>query len=607
LAQATGSNKVTAVRDRDRGGLPLWLGRPVSKATIDAFRTISCMAKMFPEEARYHRPESDAERRLYPVFSGLPDDYAVYCNRRWHTPRRAGRPPQPAEADFLIAHPDRGILVVEVKGGLIRYDPKTDSWFSNNVRLEQSPFAQVQRTRYRLRDVLTASSVRGMEFPLGEAVAFPDADVGPGDLPPGEVPERVIDAADLEDVEPAVVRTFETFGLQDNGPVFGRLGVKALTETVAGSVEIKRSLGGQIAETDTALVSLTENQYEILDALDGNQRLLVIGGAGTGKTLLAIEEARRLAAQGLRVLVTCFNQPLGIHLAGQLHGIERVEALHFHGICAGWAADAGLHHERHPDESAEHYYEQRAPELLTQAADALNRRVDAVLVDEAQDFLPDWIDALELLLDDSEAILFLFADENQAIYRRQFARPASFLRYRLTANLRNSASIHRLLVAHFREQSVAKGPAGVDVTVRTWSGERELRHELSSLLTRLRHNGVPGEAITVLTGRSTANSRFSHDQTVGSFRLSANPQRSNEIRFASVHRFKGLESTVVILCEMEGLNHAAARSVWYTGLSRARSALVLLVHDPDGSLTGLTVDEVLGALLPDRESDGFPE
>jgi hypothetical protein len=552
---------------------------------------------MFPEEGRFHRPDSDAERRLYPVFSKLPDDYEVYCNRRWHTPRQRGIAPKPAEADFLIAHPDRGILVVEVKGGRIRYDPRTDSWFSNDVRLQQSPFAQVQRTRYRLRDVLLASAARGIEFPLGEAVAFPDVDVEPGDLPVGDVPERVIDAGDLEDVEPAVLRSFESFGLHDKGQVFGRRGVNALTATVAGSIEIKRSLGGQIAETEAALIRLTENQYEILDALDGNQRLLVVGGAGTGKTLLAIEEARRLAAQGLKVLVTCFNQPLGVHLAGQLRGVERIEALHFHGICTRWAADAGIDHERGPDESAEHYYDERAPELLTQAADALERRVDAVLVDEAQDFLPDWLAALELLLDDRDGIMFLFADENQAIYQRGFARPANFLRYRLTANLRNSASIHRLLAGHFGEQSVAKGPAGVEVTVRTWSGERELRHELSSLLTLLSRHGVPGDAITVLTGRSTANSRFGRDDAVGSFRLSSNPKRPNEIRLVSVHRFKGLESTVVILCEMEDVHDAARHELWYTGLSRARSALILLVHDPGGSLTGLGVDDVLDAVL----------
>ena len=185
---------------------------------------------------------------------------------------------------------------------------------------------------------------------------------------------------------------------------------------------------------------------------------------------------------------------------------------------------------------------------------------------------------------------------------RGFARPANFLRYRLTANLRNSASIHRLLVGHFGEQSVAKGPAGVEVTVRTWSGERELRHELSSLLTQLSRHGVPGDAITVLTGRSTANSRFGRDDKVGSFRLCSNPKRPNEIRLASVHRYKGLESTVVILCEMEEVHEAARPSLWYTGLSRARSALILLVHDPGGSLTGLGVDDVLGAVLTGNRS-----
>jgi Nuclease-related domain len=133
---------------------------------------ILAVAVMFPEDARYHQPESYAERRLYPVLAELPDDYTVYCNRRWHTSPKKGKPANPAEADFVVAHPDRGILVVEVKGGRIRYEPGTDSWYSNDERLKQSPFAQVQRTRYRLRDVLNASSTRGSSFPLARRWRF---------------------------------------------------------------------------------------------------------------------------------------------------------------------------------------------------------------------------------------------------------------------------------------------------------------------------------------------------------------------------------------------------------------------------------------------------
>lgn len=553
---------------------------------------------MFPEDERYHEPESYAERRLYPVFAGLPDDYTVYCNRRWHTPPKRGKVAMPAEADFLVAHPDRGILVVEVKGGRIRYEPSTDSWYSNDERLKQSPFAQVQRTRYRLRDVLNASSTREIGFPLGEAVAFPDVDVKPGDIPLGDVEERVIDAGDLADLEPALVRAFDAFGLQGNDAVFGKRGIHALTGTVAGSVDIQRSLGTTVSESEAEIIRLTENQYEILDALDGNQRMVVLGGAGTGKTLLAIEEARRLAAQGLQVLVTCFNQPLGVYLAGQFSDTKRVEALHFHGICTAWASQAGLDYARRDGESEREYYEVRAPNFLSEAAEKLERRVDAVLVDEAQDFLPEWFDALELLLEDRGGIMFLFADENQSIYRQGFVAPAGFFTYRLRANLRNAASIHRLLVEHFGEESTSKGPTGVEVSVRTWRTDKDLRKELSRLLSSFRDNGIPSEWVTVLTGRSAKSSRLANDDGhVGVFRLCSNPRSATDIRLASVRRFKGLESPVVILCEMEELDSDAARSLWYTGLSRARSALVLLVNDPDGSLEGKPVDQGLSAAL----------
>src|SRR5687768_16633233 len=101
------------------------------------------VAVVYPEHQRYHEPESEAERRLYPLLGALPDDWTVYCNRRWHVAARGSGAPKPAEADFLIAHPDRGILVVEAKGGVIRREPTTDRWYSNDTLLDPDPFKQV--------------------------------------------------------------------------------------------------------------------------------------------------------------------------------------------------------------------------------------------------------------------------------------------------------------------------------------------------------------------------------------------------------------------------------------------------------------------------------
>jgi UvrD/REP helicase N-terminal domain len=263
----------------------------------------------------------------------------------------------------------------------------------------------------------------------------------------------------------------------------------------------------------------------------------VLGGAGTGKTLLTLEAARRLSAQGLRVLVRCFNQPLGIYLAGQLTGPSGVEALHFHGICSGWAKHAGIDSARRDGESERDYYEIRAPNLLTEAAERLGRRVDAVLIDEAQDFLSEWIDALELLLEDRNGVMFLFADENQSIYHRGFTAPGGFFTYRLKSNLRNTGAIHRLLVDYFGEQSISKAPAGVAVTVRTWGTDKDLRKDLSRLLSSFRDNGIAPEWITVLTGRGAQSSRFAEGDGHSAL-FGCAPTRRRRAIFAS-HRFAG--------------------------------------------------------------------
>ncbi|HSD78353.1 MAG TPA: ATP-binding domain-containing protein [Solirubrobacteraceae bacterium] len=238
--------------------------------------------------------------------------------------------------------------------------------------------------------------------------------------------------------------------------------------------------------------------------------------------------------------------------------------------------------------------------LLLDAAAGLGREFDAILVDEAQDFRADWITTLQLLLhDEDDGVLFLFADENQAIYHTDFAIPPGFLRYRLTGNLRNTAAIHGLLARHFAERSNAKGPPGIDVTIRCYRDDRQLPHELSSLLTALTDHGIKPAQITVLTGHSTDTSalaRYQHEP-LGSFRLCRSPSRHNDVRFESVHRFKGLEAPVVILCEMQHLHHTARKRVWYTGISRANSGLVLLLADSDGTLHGCDADTALAAVL----------
>src|SRR5690606_1464013 len=81
-------------------------------------------------------------------------------------------------------------------------------------------------------------------------------------------------------------------------------------------------LAAATAADDEARVRLTEEQAWVLDALDENPRVVVRGGAGTGKSILARAAARREAAAGRRVRVATFTRAPARALERQLDGTD---------------------------------------------------------------------------------------------------------------------------------------------------------------------------------------------------------------------------------------------------------------------------------------------
>ena len=96
------------------------------------------MARMFPARLRADT-KSMAERKLYEVLrDNLADDYVVFHTVAWLARDTRGGA-QDGEADFVIVHPDQGVLVVEVKGGNIRFDGTHGQLFSNDIPIKD-PF-----------------------------------------------------------------------------------------------------------------------------------------------------------------------------------------------------------------------------------------------------------------------------------------------------------------------------------------------------------------------------------------------------------------------------------------------------------------------------------
>jgi len=535
------------------------------------------MARMYPKPIRPDT-RSHAERKLYAEFqSQLTDDFVVFHSVWWQV-RDTATGVRDGEADFVLAHPDFGILLVEVKGGRIRYDGQTGQWFSNNNPIKD-PFEQGREGKYSLLEKLKELPYwRERWITVGYAAAFPDVAVK-GDLRLDAPRELILDAADMADLLGWVKQALRFLQAKRPGDSpLGKTGIEELTAFLSPSWDLHLSLSAEIMEEKQELTRLTEEQFILLDFLGRHRRVAISGCAGSGKTTLAVEKGRRLARQGFRVLLTCFNVNLAAFLEGDESLPQGLDVANFHKLASELARKAGL---AHPGPRDDRYFDEVLPEQMMQAVDRLEVQYDAVIVDEGQDFRDNWWVPLQCLLHDpDQGILYVFFDDNQNLYRVAQHIPLELVPFSLTRNCRNTQHIHQMTMHFYRSDHTpqVQGPVGRPVAVYDyddmgglWRILRRVLHQLVS------EEDVSPEDIVVLTPKGRERSHLWRLGIVGNFRLTDEwTTASGEILCTTVHSFKGLESPVVILAEIEPYGIQELETVLYVGCSRACHHLIVL-------------------------------
>jgi hypothetical protein len=527
--------------------------------------------------------DSSAERRLYEGFlEQLDDAYVVYHSVDWVLAGKKG--PREGEADFVIAHPEGGVLVLEAKGGALTYDPDTRRWTQSGRtgphHLDEDPFHQARDEMHSLMDILQAQPGWDRWRPsLGYGLAVPDATYDTA-AHPAAPPEVVIDHDDMHRL---AKRVGEIMGYwRRPGRRFGSDGMEALARALGFRVEVRTPLKLRFDEDDRKIVELTDDQAWILAFVAHRERALVSGPAGCGKTLLAIQIAKRLADAGHRTLLTCFNRGLAEYLKASTEGVDRLHVAHFHALCVELADEAGVVLPPVSTEPGSDYFERQLPEALATAGDRLGPRFDAIVVDEAQDFRAWWWPALLALHEDPDAgLLYLFADDNQNLYGGGLPFVDDIRCPPLPANLRNTRAINDFVsVFYSGEHPKAKGPEGRPVEILGYSDDEELARLLAIVLHNLvEGEQVPLEDIVVLTPAGKAKSPLRARGSVDGFRLSDDVEPGTVLT-SSVHAFKGLERPVVILAELGSKHAEDVGRYLYVGGSRARDHLIVLAAEP---------------------------
>ena len=548
------------------------------------------MASMIPHVLVPDTP--DSERRMYELFRDkLPGAWKAIHGQRFLLP--AKHRTREGELDFLLLDPARGALGLEVKGGLVERHAD-GTWTTvdrHGVRHDiKDPGKQASAAVHAIRKYMEDAPDFGRKgywcrFEWG--VVLPDI-VSPPDMGP-ELPRAIVlDSTDLADPGRAVDRMFshrapDSAKRAPSGEI-ARAFVRVLCERHPFASWLAR----QFDEESEQFLRLTERQKDLLDNLAEHSRAAIKGAAGTGKTVLAMEKARRMALAGKRVLLLCFNRPLAAHLAREADGAFAIET--FHVFCRRLAQRAELPFTPPTGgDKARRFWEKEAPMRLLEALERLpDERYDAVVVDEAQDFLPDWWPCLdEALADGRKGTLYAFYDPNQNIHGGGPPEALEVLPVRLSHNCRNTTRIAEYAARLVGGEAVVwpGAPKGAKVEKITCRSDAEVAQKVGERIEQLVDKGRIGpDRIAIISTRTRKNSPFAEHRPAGRFALrnldDSGSGSAGSVVFDTLHRFKGLECDVVILLDLPGGDPPITDRHRHIAASRARHLLVVIRLQP---------------------------
>jgi hypothetical protein len=401
----------------------------------------SCLGRMQAGEKRF-------ARRLE---SHLEDDYLCW----YELP--VGR--RQRHSDFIVLHPARGLLLLEVKDwkldSIQQVDKVSVSLLTNRgLVTTANPIEQVRQCAYELVNRLESDPqlvnpggrYQGkLLFPYGYGVALTSITraqferAGMGEvMPPHQVicSDEMTESSDPEEFQKRLWDMFNiAFTRQMTLPQIDRVRWHVFPEIRIGDgqaglfeqepEENDGTKAGKAGPADLIpdIVKVMDMQQEQLARSLGSGHRVIHGVAGSGKTLILGYRCLYLAeVLNKPILVVCFNITLAARLRGMMEeqGIRhRVNVYHFHDWCG---EQLKRYHVPRP-KPGEHYLE----ELVTAVIAAVEKgqipkgQYGALMIDEGHDFEEDWLQLIVQMVDPDEGSLLLLYDDAQSIYKKKNA------------------------------------------------------------------------------------------------------------------------------------------------------------------------------------------
>lgn len=528
------------------------------------------MARMYPENIAIYDVIESEKQMYYALKTQLPDkDYEVFYSVKWQ--RNKNGKLEKSEADFIIASPKYGFLCLEVKGGnSIEIDAIKGWHISDNKGgryLDESPYDQAEKSMYYFKDIYANANHLSYPGIYAAGAAFPFYNLS--DELISQISDRnrecTIMFSDMNNLEDKIKKMFKLWGGASYGhKVYTKQQHEALLELIKKRIAISAAAGALVEVKERELQTINRVQDNYIFFLSNIVQFYVRGGAGTGKTWIAIKMANHEKKLGKRTLFLCASKPLSEMV--RQHVDPEVDVYDIESLFSTIVTDiANL----------------EAP-LYKGVADLIETDImqyDAIFIDEAQDFTEEWAYVVKMLLsDEHNSRLGVFYDDVQIVRESSFgdAFMIDLPPFLLNENIRNTSNIYNWATdSTSLGKDVITNPVEGPVPVKEKiSDKRHLTQRLENLFKEYLYDEALKTSSLVILVQNLKEFMATYPEGIAMWSFTENlHEQSEKIRVSTPEDFKGLESDMVIYIH----NDEASDNINYIAYTRAKYYLIELI------------------------------
>ncbi len=542
------------------------------------------MAKMIPSKP-INIPQYSREDEMFSALEKLPDDYYIFHSLR--IIKKSGNNIKESETDFVIFHPEKGIMCIEAKAGQVKCYSGTWYYASGDEMKKGGPYEQANNNKWKLRNYFHDNSlgditkkckfIHAVWFPSIQKIQLRDIEFGTSDTK-----ELTLTAEALENPQKYIDEIFDyNITSQPHTTLTPYDVKKILNNVLCPTFNVLPLAETELAMKNNAFTRMLENQYVILNFLENQPSAVISGVAGSGKTLLAVEKARRHSQNNERVLFLCYNKKLREHL-NKTFPNENVDYYTLHGYAMNLCGEY------------DDFFKLKSS--IEEMYDNGTFPYKHVIIDEAQDFGQgeindhEILELLEIIVlsENVSGTFYLFYDKFQLIQGNKLPDYIQNAGCKLTlnTNCRNTANIAETSIRPLQINQ----PKLIDSAIDGDSTEFYIESDTNTLIAQIDSTikellDKKYSDIVILTCATEKTSILKDKVSDEIFKA-----HSKDITFTTCRKFKGLEADAILLVDVTAktFTQESDSLIFYVGSSRAKHKLAVFAQIDESDYTEIS-------------------